>query len=44
MSNRDWYKVVDGKIVLTEKAPKSARDSFELWRSEEHNAQKSVFY
>ena len=44
MSHRDWYRVVDGKIVLTDMAPKSARDSFELWRSEGHNAQKPVFY
>lgn len=39
MENKSWYKIVDGKPVLTEEAPPEARRSFEEW----HKPRKMTF-
>ena len=31
LSNDNWYKIVDGKFVLTPEAPSEARRSFAEW-------------
>ena len=39
MSNESWYKIVDGKAVLTPEAPPEARRSFAEW----HKPRKMTF-
>lgn len=29
-SNKEWYEIVGGKFVLTDKAPERAKESFKL--------------
>ena len=31
-TNKEWYKLENGKIVLTDKAPERAKKSLEMWR------------
>ena len=35
-TNKEWYKVIDDKPVLTDKATERARESFELYNSKDH--------
>ena len=33
-TNKEWWKIVDGKFALTEKATERAKKSFELFNSD----------
>lgn len=39
LTNDNWYKIVDGKFVLTPQAPPEARRSFAEW----HRPRKMTF-